>query len=147
MDVILVKPVEKLGQEGAMVKVKPGYARNYLLPQGLAVPATAQQRKVLETRQRQQQEKAQRLKAQAEALKRKLEGRSLTLKLSLGEDDKPFGAITTHEVMDALKRDGFELEKHALHLEQPIKSLGIFEVPVRLHPEVTAMLKLWVVKE
>ena len=147
MDVILLKPVEPLGPEGAVVKVKPGYARNYLLPQGLAVPATAQQLKAAETRQHHQQEKAQRIKAQAEVLKRKLEGRSLTLKLSLGEDDKPFGAITTHEVLDALKRDGFELEKHALHLEQPIKSLGIFELPIRLHPEVTATLKLWVVKE
>lgn len=147
MDVILLKPVEPLGPEGAVVKVKPGYARNYLLPQGLAVAATAQQLKAAETRQHQQQEKVQRMKAQAEVLKRKLEGHSLTLKLSLGEDEKPFGAITTHEVLDALKRDGFELEKHALQLEQPIKSLGVFELPVRLDAEVTATLKLWVVKE
>ena len=147
MDVILLKPVDQLGLEGAVVKVKPGYARNYLLPQGLAVPATTQQLKAAETRQRQQQEKTQRIKAQAETLKQKLEGRSLTLKLSLGEGDKPFGAITAHEILDALQRDGFELEKHALHLEQPIKSLGVFELPIRLHPEVTAILKLWVVKE
>jgi len=147
MDVILLRAVDTLGTEGAVVHVKPGYARNYLLPQGLAVAATATQMKALETRQRQQQEKVQRIKAQAETLKRTLEGRSLTLKLSLGEDEKPFGAITTHEVMDALAREGFELEKHALHLDQPIKSLGIFELPVRLHPEVTATLKLWVVKE
>ena len=147
MDVILLKPVEPLGPEGAVVKVKPGYARNYLLPQGLAVPATAQQLKAAEARQQQQRDKTQRIKAQADALKQKLEGRSLTLKLSLGEGDKPFGAITTHEVLDALKRDGFELEKHAVHLEEPIKSLGIFELPIRLHPEVTATLKLWVVKE
>jgi len=147
MDVILLRAVDTLGTEGAVVHVKPGYARNYLLPQGLAVAATATQMKALETRQRQQQEKVQRIKAQAETLKRTLEGRSLTLKLSLGEDEKPFGAITTHEVMDALAREGFELEKHALHLDQPIKSLGIFELPVHLHPEVTATLKLWVVKE
>lgn len=147
MDVILLRAVDKLGTEGAIVHVKPGYARNYLLPQGLAVAATATQRQAFETRQRQQQERAQRIKAQAEALKRKLEGRSLTLKLSLGEDDKPFGAITTHEILETLTREGFELDKHALHLEQPIKSLGIFELPVRLHPEVTATLKLWVVKE
>jgi len=147
MDVILLKPVELLGPEGAVVQVKPGYARNYLLPQGLAVPATAQQLKAAETRQHQQQEKVQRIKAQAQVLKQKLEGRSLTIKLSLGEDDKPFGAITTHEIMDALTREGFELEKHALQLDQPIKSLGIFELPIRLHPEVTATLKLWVVKE
>ena len=147
MDVILLKPVDPLGLEGAVVKVKPGYARNYLLPQGLAVPATAQQLKAAEARQRQQQQKTERIKAQAETLKRNLERRSLTLKLSLGEGDKPFGAITTHEVLDALTREGFELEKHAVHLEEPIKSLGVFELPVRLHPEVTATLKLWVVKE
>ena len=147
MDIILLKDVEKLGVEGAVVHVKPGFARNYLLPQGLAVPATAQQLKAAGERQRQHEDKVQRIKAQAETLKRKLEGRSLTLKLSLGEDEKPFGAITTHEVMDALKREGFELDKHALQLEQPIKSLGIFELPVRLHPDVTATLKLWVVKE
>ena len=147
MDVILLKPVEPLGPEGAVVKVKPGFARNYLLPQGLAVPATAQQLKAAEARLRQQQQKTERIKAQADTLKQKLEGRSLTLKLSLGEGDKPFGAITAHEVLDALTREGFELEKHAVHLEEPIKSLGIFELPIRLHPEVTATLKLWVVKE
>ena len=147
MDVILLKDVETLGSQGTLVHVKPGFARNYLLPQGLAVAATAQQLKATEERQRRQQAKVQRIKAQAEALKRKLEGRSLTLKLSLGEDEKPFGAITPHEIIDALKREGFELDKHALRLEQPIKSLGIFELPVRLHPDVTATLKLWVVKE
>ena len=147
MDVILLKDVERIGTIGAVVHVKPGFARNYLLPQRLAVPATAQQLKAAEERSRQQQDKAQRIKAQAQLVKQKLEARSLTLKLSLGQDDKPFGAITAHEIMDALTRDGFALEKHALHLEQPIKSLGIFELPVRLHPDVTATLKLWVVKE
>ena len=147
MDVLLLKDVEKIGTLGTVVHVKPGFARNYLLPQGLAVPATAQQLKAAEERSRQQQDKAQRVKAQAQLVKQKLEARSLTLKLSLGQDDKPFGAITAHEIMDALTRDGFVLEKHALQLEQPIKSLGIFELPVRLHPDVTATLKLWVVKE
>ena len=147
MDVLLLKDVEKIGTHGTVVHVKPGFARNYLLPQGLAVPATAQQLKAAEERSRQQQDKAQRIKAQAQLVKQKLEARSLTLKLSLGQDDKPFGAITAHEIMDALTRDGFALEKHALQLEQPIKSLGIFELPVRLHPDVTATLKLWVVKE
>ena len=147
MDVLLLKDVEKVGAQGAVVQVKPGFARNFLLPQGLAVPATDQELKAAQERQRQHQDKAQRLKAQAELLKQQLEGRSLTLKLSLGQDDKPFGAITTHEILDALKREGFELDKHALHLEQPIKSLGIFELPVRLQADVTATLKLWVVKE
>ena len=147
MDVLLLKDVEKLGAQGAVVHVKPGFARNFLLPQGLAVPATDQQLKAAQERQRQHEDKAQRLKAQAELVKRKLESRSLTLKLSLGQDDKPFGAITAHEILEALAREGFELEKHALHLEEPIKSLGVFELPVRLQADVTATLKLWVVKE
>ena len=147
MDVLLLKDVEKLGAQGAVVHVKPGFARNFLLPQGLAVPATDQQLKAAAERQRQHEDKAQRLKAQAELVKRKLESRSLTLKLSLGQDDKPFGAITAHEILEALAREGFELEKHALHLEEPIKSLGVFELPVRLQADVTATLKLWVVKE
>ena len=147
MDVVLLKNIEKLGTEGAVVRVKPGFARNYLLPRGLAAPATPQQLKALEVIKQQRAQKLQRAKADAEAIRRKLESRSLTLKLSLGVDDKPFGAITTHDIADALTREGVELDKHAIHLEQPIKGLGVYEVPVRVHPEVLATLKLWVVKE
>ena len=146
MDVILLKDVEKLGAEGAVVHVKPGFARNYLIPQGLAASATARQLKVVEEIKRQRAAKTQRVKDDAEALKRRLESRSLTLKLNHGADDKPFGAITTHDVAEALAREGMTVEKHAVHLEQPIKGLGIYDIPIRLHPEVTATLKLWVVK-
>ena len=146
MDVVLLKDVEKLGSEGSVIHVKPGFARNYLLPYGLAAPATPAQLKAIEDAKRQRELKLQRIKSGAEALKRKLEGRSLTLKLNLGADDKPFGSITTHDVVEALAGDGIEVDKHAVHLEQPIKTLGIYEVPVRVHPEITATLKLWVVK-
>jgi len=147
MDVILLKDVEKLGGEGTVVRVKPGFARNYLLPRGLAAPATAQQLKLFEAAKRRRLEKAQRATEQAATLKRTLESRSLSLKLRVGEDDKPFGAITSHDVLEALQQGGVELDKHAVHLPQPIKTLGVFEIPVRLHPEVTATVKLWVVKE
>ena len=147
MDVVLLKDVEKLGTEGAVVHVKPGFARNYLLPRGLAAPATPQQLKALDVIRQQRAQKLQRAKAAAEAIKRKLESRSLTLKLSLGVDDKPFGSITTHDIAEALTREGLEVDKHAVRLEQPIKGLGVYDVPVRVHPEVTAILKLWVVKE
>ena len=146
MDVILLKDVEKLGAAGAVMQVKDGYARNYLLPSGLAAPATPQRLKAVEAARQQQLKQAQRLHADAEALKRKIEGRSLTLKLTLGADDQPFGSITVHDVVEALSREGIMVEKHAVHLEQPIKGLGIYEIPVRLHPNVTATLKLWVVK-
>ncbi len=135
-----------MGAEGAVVSVTPGFARNYLLPSGLAVPATPKQMKAVEVGRQQRQRKAARAQADAEAVKRRLEGHSLTLKLTLGEGDKPFGSVTAHDVVEALAREGIKVEKHAVQLEQPVKTLGIYEVPVRIHADVTATLKLWVVK-
>ena len=148
MNVVLLKDVEKVGQEGTVVQVKDGFARNYLLPRGLAAPATPQHLKAAEEAKRQRLAKIQRLQAEAESLKRKLESRPLTLKLSLGVDDKPFGSISAHDIVEALAKEypDAALEKHAVHLEQAIKTLGIFEIPVRVRPEVTATVKLWVVK-
>ena len=146
MDVVLLKDVKRLGAEGAVVPVKPGYARNYLIPTGLAVPATAQRLKALEELKQRRTRQAARARDQALALKRKLEGRSWTLTLSVGEGDKPFGSITAHDVVQALAQEQFTIEKSAVRLDQPIKALGVYEVPVRLYPEVTATLKLWVVK-
>ena len=146
MDVVLLKSIEKLGTEGAVVHVRPGFARNYLIPLGLAAQATPQQLKALESVTRARAQKNQRVQAEAEAFKRTLEGRSLTLKLTLGEGDKPFGSVTAHDLVEALQREGIEVEKHALQLEQAIKSLGVYDVPIRLHPQVTATLKVWIVK-
>lgn len=146
VDVILLKDVEKLGKEGAVVHVKPGFARNYLLPRGLALPARPEQIRALEARQRQAQAKAQRLRKQADSIKQQLESKSLTVKLALGEQDKAFGAVTSHEIYQALLDEGIPLEKHAVQLAEPIKVLGIYDVPIRVHPDVVATLKLWVVK-
>jgi len=146
MNVVLLKDIEPLGTEGTVVQVKPGFARNYLLPRGLAAAATPQQLKAVEAAKRRRLKQSERERAEADALKRTLESRSLTLKLSLGEDGKPFGSITTHDVVDALAAEGLPVEKHAVRLPEPIKSLGIYEVPIRVHPEVTATLKVWVVK-
>ena len=146
MDVVLLKDIEKLGTEGTVIHVKPGFARNYLVPCGLAVPATPAQLKAIEEAKRRRLQQTQRIQEEAQTLKRKLEGRSLTMKLSLGEGDKPFGSVTAHDVVEALTREGFDIDKHAIQLEQPIKALGIYEIPVRLHPQVTATLKVWVVK-
>ena len=146
MDIILLKDVERLGKEGTMVHVKPGFARNYLLPQRLALLASPHAMKAVEERTRQAQAKLARIRKQADQLKRKIEGRSLTLKLTLGEGDKPFGSITAHDIVQALAQEGLAVEKHAVGLEESIKALGIYEIPVRVHPEATATLKLWVVK-
>ena len=146
MELVLLKDVERLGTQGAVVKVASGYARNYLLPKGLAAPASADQLARVETAKRHQLAQAERAKGQAQGLQQKLEARSITLKLSLGEDGKPFGSITAHDLLEAVRQGGVELEKHALHLEHPIKALGIYEIPVKLHADVTATLKVWVVK-
>ena len=146
MDVVLLKDVEKLGTAGTVVQVKPGYARNYLVPSGLAAPATPQQLKALEATARQRDQQTQRLRGEAEALKRQLESRSLTMKLTLGEEDKPFGSVTAHDLAEALLREGMPVEKHAIHLEQPLKALGAYAVPIRIQSDVTATLKVQVVK-
>jgi len=146
IEVVLLKDVEVLGKEGAVVPVKTGFARNYLLPRGWAVLARPEVVKAVEARKQHAQRKQERIHEQAEALKRSLESRSLTIKLALGEQDKAFGSITTHDIVQALAQEGFTVDKHAVHLEEPIKALGIYEVPVRLHAEVTATVKLWVVK-
>ena len=146
MDVILLKDIAPLGTEGSVVHVKPGYARNYLIPLGLAALATKQHLRAMEAVAQQRLLRAQRLRAESEALKRKVEGRSLTLKLSVGQDDQPFGSVTAHDLVEALAREGLSIEKHLIGLEEPIKTLGVFEVPIRLHAEVSATLKVWVVK-
>jgi len=146
MDVILLKDIEKVGKEGAVVHVKPGFARNFLVPRGLALPATPAHLKSAEERQRQAQHKRKRASRQAEALKARLEGTSLTLKLALGEGEKAFGSVTVQDIVAALAQQGISVEKHAVQLAEPIKALGIYEVPVRVQPEMTATLKVWVVK-
>ena len=142
MDVILLKDVVTLGAEGSVVHVKPGFARNYLLPQGLAVAATPQRVQAAETARRRQAAEAQKAQEAAEGLKQRLESRSVRLTLNLGTDGNPFGSVTVHDLTAALAREGLAVEKHLIALEQPIKALGVFDVPVRLHPNVTATVKV-----
>ena len=145
MDIILLQNVEQLGKEGDVIQVKPGFARNYLLPLRLALPATPENLRARKEQQQQAQRKQARIRQQAEALKQKLESLSLTVTLTLGEKDAVFGSITVHDLLEALAKEDIKLDRHALQLSEPIKALGIYEVPVRLHPEVTATLKVWVV--
>ena len=146
MEIILLKDVDKVGKEGAVVRVKPGFARNFLLPRGLALPATASNTKSVEERARQTQKKRDRARRQAETVKQTLESRSVTLTLAMGEGDKAFGSITVNDIVEALAKDGLTVEKRAVQLAEPIKTLGTFDVPVRVHPEVTATLKVSIVK-
>ena len=146
MNIILVKDVEKLGSQGAVVKVRPGYARNYLIPAGFAVAETPEQRRVLQEVTRQREQKHTREVAKAQEVKSKIEAKKWTLKLSMGTEDKSFGAVTASDIGELLAQSGVELDKHAVHLAEPIKTLGTHPVTVRVHPEVAAVIKLSVVK-
>ena len=146
MDVMLLKDVDRLGKAGAVVRVKPGYARNYLLLRGMAVLATDEERRTVEARRRRDEQQARRAQAQLESLKQRVQQHALTLKLTLGEHNVVFGSVTARDIADGLERDGIPVDKHAIQLEEPLKALGVYDVPVRLAPEVTATLKVWVVK-
>lgn len=147
MEVILSKDVEKLGKSGSIIKVKEGYARNFLIPNKLAVPMTPQNLKRVEEDKIRKSNAQERLKKEAEALKSKLEALSLTLAALTQEEDKLYGSIGANDIAGALKDEGIELDKGDIILDEPIKALGIYEVPVKLNQEVNAKLKVWVVKK
>jgi large subunit ribosomal protein L9 len=147
IEVILREDIRTLGKAGEMVRVKPGYARNYLLPQGLAYEATEGNRKRIaaETRARASRNQAERV--EAERLAATLGGVSLKLGGKAGEEGKLFGSITTQDIADALARQGHTIDKRRIELEHPIKTTGEHAVVVRLHPEVQAELRVSVVAE
>ncbi len=139
--------VEGLGLEGAKVKVTEGYARNFLIPKKLAVPVTQAALKRLdknrlarELRQRQDREAAQTMAAAIEKI-------ACTIPVKVGENDKLFGSVTVLDIADNLKSQGLDLDKQKIHLAEPIRELGVYSLKVKLHPEVEASLKVWVVGE
>ncbi|MDO8494429.1 MAG: 50S ribosomal protein L9 [Deltaproteobacteria bacterium] len=146
MEVILKKTIETLGQVGDVVKVKAGHARNFLLPQGLAVEANANTRKELEHQKKVIDKRRGEEKSAAEQLKQKIEAVTLTLKKESGEKDKLFGAVTTKELADELRKLDITVNKSQIRMEEPIKQLGEETLSIKLHPEVTATLRLAVVK-
>ena len=146
MEIILLKDVQRLGKQGATVRVKSGFARNYLVPQGLAIRATDTNRRLADEIKRQAASKTARARKQADALKQQIEKSAVTLKLTVGEGDTPFGSVTAHDLVEALEQKGLKIEKSAIHLDEPIKTLGAHEVPIRLQADVTATLKVKIVK-
>jgi large subunit ribosomal protein L9 len=147
MDVILREDVKALGKAGEMVRVKPGYARNYLLPQGLAFEATEGNKKRIaaETRARTARGQAERTEAERQAAT--LSAVALTLAGKAGEEGKLFGSITAQDIADALAAQGHPVDRRRIELEHPIKTLGHHTVSVRLHPEVHAEVRVSVVAE
>ncbi|OIP65861.1 MAG: 50S ribosomal protein L9 [Nitrospirae bacterium CG_4_9_14_3_um_filter_53_35] len=147
MKVILREDVENLGRIGDMVQVKPGYARNYLIPQGKAGEATVRNIKALEHQKKLVQDRIMKTVKSAEALAQRIESVSVTISQKVGENDRLFGSVTTLHIADALKEEGIEVDKKKILLEEPIKQLGVYSVPIKLHTEVTANLKVWIVED
>jgi len=147
MQVILQVDIPSLGKAGEVVDVRDGFGRNFLIPQKKAVLADPKNIRMLEHQKRMVGAKQLKLKRQAEDLLEKLCNTSITIARDAGEDDKLFGSVTTKDISDTLRREGFEIDRHSIHLEAPIKSLGVFDVPVKLHTEVSGAFKVWVVKK
>lgn len=147
VEVLLMADVADLGDEGSVVTVADGYARNYLLPRNLAAPVTEATRKKLE-KIRQEREAARKAEAEsARAIAAKLTNVSVTIPVKVGEEDKMFGSVTNQDIADALAAQGVDIDRHALKLDEPIKELGVFDIAVKLHSEVEATVKVWVVEE
>src|SRR6516165_5914738 len=137
MEVILREDVERLGSRGQVVKVAAGYARNFLLPKKLAVAATESNKKIVEQERQAHLRKEVKLKTEAEDLSKLLAGAAVTIAQKAGENDQLFGSVTAKDVSEALEKQNFTVDRRKILLEEPIKQLGEFKVPVRLHREVT----------
>ncbi len=147
MEVILREHVDHLGQRGEIVKVADGYARNYLLPRKLALPATAGNRKHVERERRIMDARESEEKGQAAAIATRLSSVDITIARRVGETAALYGSVTAGDIADYLKIRGFEIDRRKLILPEPIKSIGDHEVPLKLHRDVTVPLKVHVVKE
>ena len=145
MQVILRQDVPHLGRAGDLVKVRPGYGRNRLLPTGLAVVADSRNVKQLDHQKRLIAQRERKIMASATAIKDKLASLSLSISKQTGESDKLYGSVTTREIAAALSQQGVEIDRKQIELTQPIRALGVHEVTVRLAGGVSANLKIWVV--
>jgi large subunit ribosomal protein L9 len=147
LQVVLQSNVDKVGDSGELVKVRPGFARNYLIPRGLAVPATTAAVNRITHEKAVAVAKADKTKKEAQAFAEKINALKLTLTRSVGEDDKLFGSVTSKEIENAAKAAGVPVDRKKMQLAEPLKALGTFEIPVRLMTDVTATLKVEVVKK
>ena len=147
MEVILREDIDKLGSRGQVVKVAPGYARNFLLPKRLAVAATDSNKKIVEQERQAHLRKEAKQIGEAQDLAKLVNTVSITITQKAGENDQLFGSVTSKDVADALAAKGYTIDRRKVQLDEPIKQLGEFKVPVRLHKEVTAEVTVVVAKE
>ena len=146
-EVLLMADVPELGKAGEIVKVADGYARNFLLPHELAAPVTSASLRRLEKLRKERAELAKIQLAEAQAKASKLEGVSVTIRARTVDGEKLYGSVSVTEIADALAAQGVAIDRSQLELPEHLKQVGTYEVPVRLHPDVTVPLKVWIVKE
>jgi len=147
MKIILKEKIEKLGNKNDIIEVKDGYARNYLLPKKMALKATKANMNVINELERVKARKEKSVVLTAQKLAEKLKNVSLTISMEAGEDEKIFGSVTTQKIAELLEEKGFNIDKHKVVIETPIKNLGVFNTQIKLHTDIVAEVKLWVVKK
>lgn len=146
-EILLMTDVTNLGAEGEVVTVADGYARNYLLPQEMAAPVTQAARKRLEILRQERETERREALAAAQQQAAKLSAASCTITVKTGEDEKLYGSVSTSDIGKALADQGIEIDRHKIQLDAPIKELGVFDVKVKVHPDVDATVKVWIVEE
>ena len=147
MQIILTTDVPSLGDAGDLVEVKAGYGANYLIPQGLALPATSSNKNQIEHQRRAISARIARDRQDAEGLAAKLSHLSVTITRLVGDDDKHFGSVSNKDIAEALRDQGHEVDRRKIILDAPIKALGVYDVPVKVHRDVIAQIKVWVVAD
>lgn len=146
MKVILRENVQGVGAIGDVLEVAAGHARNYLLPRNMAVEATGRNLKAVEHTKRMIAEQARKEKGEIEAYAKKVSATAVIIPVQVGKDDKLFGSVTTKDIAEALALHGIDVDKRKIHLDHPVKELGVVSVPIKLHPQVTATVRVTVVK-
>lgn len=147
MKVILQQDVPHLGRVGDIVKVRDGYGRNFLVPRGMAVVADERNVRRLDHQKREASAKATRILAEARAAAERIGQTAVSIKVQAGDEGKLFGAVTNRDIVDALAAEGVVVDRRQVDLAEPIKQIGVFTVPVRLHPEVEAAVKVYVIQQ
>lgn len=147
MKVILREDVADLGQAGQTIEVKNGYGRNFLIPRNLAIPATKANLKSIDEVKQQKEVRDRKARKGAEKIKDRIEKLEISAEVLVGEEDKVFGSVTVHDIVDLLEKEGVQIPKNSIELEAPIKVLGVYTIPIKIEKDVIANLKLWVVKK
>jgi large subunit ribosomal protein L9 len=147
MKIILRETVDRLGERGDIVTVKDGYARNFLIPRGLALRATPSNMRTFEEEKKQLDVRENKTRRLADQVAKKLKSVSITATVSVGEEDRVFGSVTAQTISHLLKEKGFDIDKKRILLDEPIKALGVYTIPIKLHHDVQGKVKVWVVKE